>query len=265
MIPARHLLLVLVVTVLCGVAASCGQRDTSDSSSASSPESPNEEPTAQRKDGDSEQHAALSLNELLPTRDVNVEVMGFGMSERTEQLTTRWQQAIREHAEWFGEYMKNRSPGKPLPYHPNFGLTEDEYADMTQGMTDVKAQIVGNARLTIVDKGNGVVGFDGVGAVAALNSVEINTKTGTIQTQFGKLEEHDRISRGEDSPLGPFDGFFWNLSEGSVESGTFLSVRIGVAELVDVDRTFIDYRVKRIQPEGPPERVDVLIQFELTP
>jgi hypothetical protein len=72
------------------------------------------------------------VKELLPEGLMSFDVMDEVIqSERQLELTAKFQQAVRVNYEWFLKYAEEiREPGKPLPFHENFGLSEDEYEEL---------------------------------------------------------------------------------------------------------------------------------------
>ena len=74
---------------------------------------------------------------LLPSGFMRFDVMNqVYQSERQIELTTKFQQSIRDNYDWFLEYSQQAvEPGKPMPYHKNLGLTKSEYEEL-QGLME---------------------------------------------------------------------------------------------------------------------------------
>lgn len=208
---------------------------------------------------------ALTISNLLPAGEMTVSVMGYHVSPRTEELIAKYKLALQNHPEWHAEFVQSQPAGKALPYHPNSGLSEGEYEQMVAGLSAMEIRKVGEARLRIIDKGKGVYGFRGEGAVSALNEVEVDARADSVRTPFGILTSREDISGEEGSPLGASSSLRWHLSSGDPASGEFVSVSFGLGRLLAENRGFIDLRAKRLMAGGVGRRADAFIQFDLPP
>jgi hypothetical protein len=207
--------------------------------------------------------AGGEVAEFLPIGEFDVSVKGYHVSPETEALMARWQAALRQQPDWWAEFLSQQAPGEPLPYHPNFGITEDEYVQMMRGMEQMEVREVARSRLSILDRGNGVIGFQGGEPISALNAIEIDARADVVRTPFGRLQGSERISRGANSPLGPFDGRFWNRPEADEVPDDPATVKFGIGRNVEGNSVFIDYRAKKVTADGQLRRADVLVSFEV--
>ena len=79
------------------------------------------------------------VKNLLPAGSMKFEVMDkVRQSPRQIELTQKFQEAIRENYDWFLEYSSNIEPGKPMPYHENLGLTEEEYSELQELTNEIE-------------------------------------------------------------------------------------------------------------------------------
>jgi hypothetical protein len=79
------------------------------------------------------------LKSLLSEGNMSFEIMDkVRQSPRQIELTQKFQEAIREKYDWFLEYSSNIESGKPMPYHENLGLTENEYSELQDFMNDIE-------------------------------------------------------------------------------------------------------------------------------
>lgn len=79
------------------------------------------------------------VNNLLSPGNVTADIMtGIKQSKRQAQLMEKFKLGITTNHEWFTGYTKKYEKVKPVPYHPNFGLTEDEYLEFQQGLKEME-------------------------------------------------------------------------------------------------------------------------------
>ena len=70
----------------------------------------------------------ISFKNLLPKNKQDVEILGYqAANEQLEKIYIKIQKAIQKNPEWYKEHLKNQTPGKPMSYHKNFGITKEEY------------------------------------------------------------------------------------------------------------------------------------------
>ncbi len=68
------------------------------------------------------------INKFFSENSVVADIMdGIKQNPKQAELTAKFQAGIRENQEWFMVYIKTVPEGEPMPYHPNLGMTNDEY------------------------------------------------------------------------------------------------------------------------------------------
>ncbi len=101
------------------------------------------------------------IDELLPNGDIAINVMDIGLPfkemMRLRVLTIKMQKSLMEHLEWLNGYLEESKSGEPLPYHPNLGLTEEEYEEYLALSQDIKMFKKSEGKLGITRKDSKVI------------------------------------------------------------------------------------------------------------
>jgi hypothetical protein len=68
------------------------------------------------------------------------EVMnGIKTSPKQRQLTQKMNASIQKNRDWYIDYVNSTAPGKELPYHKNFGISESDYEEFLRLAKSVTA------------------------------------------------------------------------------------------------------------------------------
>jgi hypothetical protein len=118
---------------------------------------------------------------LLPNGNFTVDVMdSIKTTKRQLELIKKFQQSLLKNQEWYMEYIKNAKPGAMLPYHPNFGITEDEYKELINSSNNFEQVSTGKVKIQITNNGK-VITFKSQGKLNVLNYVEINIESNKVK------------------------------------------------------------------------------------
>lgn len=69
--------------------------------------------------------------------------------ERMVELGKRFQKSIAVHRDWFMQALAELQDGEPMAYHPNMGLTPEEYADFQSLKDSVVSYSSGQEQIVI--------------------------------------------------------------------------------------------------------------------
>ncbi|MCV2366085.1 hypothetical protein LNV23_21815 [Paucibacter sp. DJ1R-11] len=72
----------------------------------------------------------LGIFSVLPTGLSTASILGIATDPKVEKISRIFTAAAQANNEWFKGYVaahSNLKPGDILPYHKNFGISEDEY------------------------------------------------------------------------------------------------------------------------------------------
>ncbi len=114
------------------------------------------------------------LNNLLQNGHFSADIMdGVKQSPRQQELTLKFQQGVQNNYEWFVEQLKTVESGKPMPYHPNLGLTEDEYIELQSFNNDIEIISTGKENVEVI-KNDSIISFKSQGKLKILESVKVH-------------------------------------------------------------------------------------------
>lgn len=98
---------------------------------------------------------------------------GIKSNPRQIELTRKLQSSIQNNWEWYQEHIKTAKKGKPLAYHPNMGITKEEYAEFLKLGNDIEVESSGKEKLEILNVDDRIT-FKGDGKLAVYNDLIID-------------------------------------------------------------------------------------------
>ena len=200
----------------------------------------------------------FSLVDAIPRGQTEVEILTIRYSERGEELGKKIQAGMAEHRTWLLDQIK-KSPGEPLAYHSNLGVTRSEYAEFGK----LKPELVVAARgLVWFTVQADVVTVSTGDSQAPLDNARLNLRTRQLQTLHGVVENPEWKTNADKSiPIGPYEGFRWYYEDdnGTNElEGTFLSLDI----LRRTETGKILWRFKQgTMKDGQVQRYEIIFQY----
>jgi hypothetical protein len=197
------------------------------------------------------------VQQVLAPREVDVEVLGPNISPELEAIQTKMDKAVHEHGHWLQEYVKSTArEGDPLPYHPNFGITDEEYHRYFDSLKDIKLVPAGKGRLRFTALSNSKMRIESVNGLPELNGVVVDTELDQVITPWGTALVDKPVHTTGKSWLGRWDAHNWKLYAGSPESGSFTILEMGVGRQTDSALNIIHFRatvaengIKKVQAE----------------
>ncbi|MEN0109428.1 MAG: hypothetical protein AAF805_01780 [Planctomycetota bacterium] len=166
--------------------------------------------------------SAISLTRFLPPGEIEIEFLDAKPSTRGAALLASFQQGLAAAGNaWTQAYIRDNSrPGKPLPYHPNFGMTEAVYQEFLSELGKLQLEPVGDAwRCRIVWKSD-IATFEPVGRPPnVLNTIRVHAPSTKAMADGEKLGAATWSHRpNADGAIGPWRGYQWELTPGDAES-----------------------------------------------
>ena len=207
---------------------------------------------------------AAGLDAYLPESGLILgEVMVLGAAPELEQLSSKAQTAAAENQEWFLDYAKQHesTPG-PLPYHPNLGVTQEEYARLVQLIEEgVSLQRVGAVTIQVDVGDAGATTFTADPADFPLHNISVYSDLGYAETAYGRLDNSSDINQQDpNAPTGRWSGVQWTHQEISGNSGW--GVQLAIGKRTDHGDGLIYYDVKYLL--GPePHQYSFVILYPL--
>ena len=139
--------------------------------------------------------------------------MTLSGSPEMEALAARFKAAARKNRAWFEEYVAKHD-GETLPWHPNMGITAEEYQAFLQSQGELAMHKQVETTLVIEEDGPDVALSTG-GRWKFFDDLKARIKKDASQgsTVLGPLSRKVQVVASQDqSVTGPWDGSCWRAS-----------------------------------------------------
>ena len=202
------------------------------------------------------------LRKILAPRETEVAILSPRVPEDIARIQMAMMEATKKSPEWFMAYVKSEAEtGKPLPYHPNFGITKDEYQHYLDGADKIKLEPVGKGRIKFFDMPEDRVRIEAIDGLKELDQVVIDCKRREVVTRWGTIPLNDTVHADERSPVGRWDGLAGRVSTGTVESGTASLLRFDLGRLRDSPSNFLCLSVRVAENGVKTTSIETAIRF----
>jgi hypothetical protein len=167
--------------------------------------------------------AEISLAKITPKGRANAAVLKMAIDTKTEEIVERMNKSIGQHSTWFKTFISQHKEWKPsdfVPYHPNLGITAEEYKYMVNNLKrSAHAVEIGKVLLTSLPTKTGAqLSVDTPDST--FHDIDISFDSKTVETPLGTLKRPKFISSDQVSPpLGKWTGYSWSLQEGDPLAG----------------------------------------------
>jgi hypothetical protein len=185
---------------------------------------------------------ADNLNNYIPkNRILHAKVMALVSSKEVEPIAAKLKVELSKHTQWLTQYLKNRQPGQPLPYHPNFGITKAEYNTLLQAANQIQLMNTGNIDVEFQQREPGVITVKTTNP-SPINGLRIEGKT--VTTPYGKTTVFADINNTDkDSATGAWKGVQWRLTD-------FDEAAIGTQSLDKIKGKEVKFAVGKLSKTG---------------
>lgn len=214
---------------------------------------------------------AQDIVALLPVGSVTVECMdGVPRDARLSQLYGHFQKNIREHYEWYVDYLEEH-PERPVPFHENFGLDADEYAEMNEHIGNLRYYNTGLQDMKIVRRENGI-GFEAEKKAGVFQHIVIDPKKLHAYVDGHELSVMDTVCLATDkNPFGsPWRGYIWHYENpGNIrlealkdlKNLTLVQYKITLGRLAHSGRTLLTLQQVEVEKGHKLTDVDFSVVF----
>ncbi|HDR3889829.1 TPA: hypothetical protein QCO65_004305 [Bacillus cereus] len=170
----------------------------------------------------SETSKANSVEEYIPPHLMNAEVtadiMTLEMDPDALKKVGNIGQRMREHLvnnmEWYLKYVEEHAEKKSFPYHPNFGVTKEEYEFVLNAIDQSKLVNKKDGKLKFKKKSDHEVEIFSSESIKLLKYIVIDTEKNTVKTSLGECEYFGEILASPEQKLtGPWHGKQWMLKK----------------------------------------------------
>ncbi len=165
-----------------------------------------------------------------------------------EKFIAKVEIAARKNPEWFKQYTSAASPGVPLPYHENLGLTKEEYDEYialwAKRAFKSTEEVLLILRKTLGDTWT----LTATGGAGIISTLRYDPTKKTFRCPSGIMEPLEDIKTDEKHILGAWSGKEWRYQENGLLGITKQNFALGKFEKNDFG--IVIYRSQEISPEG---------------
>ena len=154
----------------------------------------------------------------------------------------------RKNPEWFQEYSDKSSPGVPLPFHENLGLTKEEYDDYIKLWNQREFKASEEVVLLLREGSDKSWIIAATGGASTLSTLRFQPSTDTFRSPNGKLTRLKDINAPAGSIFGAWTGREWRYSEETGLGSTKENVALG--QTADGKHAMIVYRFQEMTSSG---------------
>ena len=208
----------------------------------------------------------IPLEEMLPTGTVNVELMAMGLqsaedSDRLTELIDKLQLGIAANQDWLADYLKEYE-GKELPYHPNLGLSQEEYEEYQRLSDNIKLYQSGAGIISIEKTGDEQYKISQLEGLRLIDNITIDLSENTVSTNYGTCKYNGAVKASDQQiATGRWNGYSWIL-ENMADSSNYQSVQFNLGQMEDSKKIIMYYQVRFANGENRLDDLEV-IQYPL--
>lgn len=135
-----------------------------------------------------------SLSVWLPIGEQKADLMdSLEHPARYSELLMRFQDSVAKHQEWLMDAIAKAGQGEYLQYHPNTGLTPEEWEEMKLFKDSVRSVPRSTERLTIRDSA-GMYRFEGSGRLEFINIFTVDPRRMSVRMADVELPFADTVA-----------------------------------------------------------------------
>jgi hypothetical protein len=201
---------------------------------------------------------------LLPSAEAVVDVMTMVGPPRLTELSNKLQAAVQSKPDWWAEYITTVTPGRPIPYHENLGLTENEYEEFQSLTSQMALSKTGEASLSVVTEDSIQFTFHGDSILANIEGLVIDLGDNAVQTPFGMAKEMNNIVASEGQEMsGPWNGVQWKLRTIDSLGSSFVNLRFALGKLTESGRGILYYKVTAFDSVQGKREILLNLEYDL--
>jgi hypothetical protein len=222
---------------------------------------------------------ATDIKILIPEGEYNVDIIDRVIQNpRYQELQNKLVAAVNKNKDWFLEQQKKAGQNSgPMPYHPNVGMTEEEYAELielTQNGLDVEMAKSGSAKVSIIHQ-NDLIKLDGTGKLKILKDVKINLKDNIVWIGDYKLDNFQEINVDTDKNglKSKWHGYQWRyeytdspknldeLTSAELQSIILKTYKLTIGRLEKDSTTYIEITEREIEKGIKTKTIQIPFKF----
>jgi hypothetical protein len=205
---------------------------------------------------------------VLKSGKYKVDLMAVDFPNETKLLMTKMADAVSKDTTWFINYMNEHlnDSGK-LKYNKRLGLTESEYNQMQNGISEGKKYVkVGEETLTIFNSDT-TIEFSGSGEITAINKLIINKRNKVVKYDNTIIPYKNEIHADDWTVVKAWDGHQFRLTEMSTTDLTKImelkskSYRLLIGKTQKTKHNFLNLEAKEIYNGEKPVNIEFAFFF----
>jgi len=196
---------------------------------------------------------AEGIQDYLPkNQEVTAQVYTIANSETIELIMDKVQQALEKNPEWLLEYAQEHEELiGPLPYHENFGITEEEYAEILDTKSHLFLEEFSTIQMHFETLSDGHTQINGILPNGdELFEIFYNPNTDEMVCAHGILGGRGLFANNDPQVRGlrPWEGTMWDYA--NLEPEHFKDLRFSLGKCTDGSKLgCISYNMKYIEGE----------------
>lgn len=211
----------------------------------------------------SEVSKANSVEEYIPPHLMNAEVTADIMTiemdrdtrKKVEVITKKMSDHVKNDKEWYVDYISGHIDKQVKPYHPNFGITEEEYNFFRNAVENSSLSNTSYGKLQFKQKSNHEIEIVSSKNLELFQNIVIDTEKNIVKTPFGECQYVGEEKTSLDQKItGPLHGKQWVLKEQN------LIYVFSLGKLEGENKSIIDISVKGIH-EGKLISKEEVVEF----
>ncbi len=214
------------------------------------------------------------VNALLPEGEVIVEIMdGVKQTPREKELMEKFQAGVAKNQEWFLEQLKN-ADGEPMGYHPNLGLTKEEYEEFKEQIKGVEVVSTGQQKIEIIKDG-GLISFKADGKLKLLMGIGISLNDTMVIMGPNKLKDYKtvEVTDANNGFRSKWKGYKWTYEQPSTDEEikkmmedfstmSMVQYQLTIGQIESNGATFLSFKAKEV--ENGEKKLSIEVPLFLT-
>lgn len=201
----------------------------------------------------------LSLSLLPTSNSVQARVMQIGLPIEAQRTAMKLKAALSDQPEWAKTFIaENDRPGRPLPYHQNLRVTEDEYRTFLAAAAKPSLVQVGSVSLSAERQQDGSIRLSTLPTTSRINGITIYPGGKSVTTELATLVDLSAVNnQSAEGATGRWTGTQWRHESTSL--GHLLAVKFAIGRRTDHGDGIIYYDVKNVRGEKSDVYYEVLL------
>ena len=202
---------------------------------------------------------------FFPSTPFRAALMRLAFDKSASEISARFNEAITESPEWFQSYLADNANIKPLPYHKNFGISEDEYKQMLKSFDSKHLEKIQDVSVLVARTPDGLLRIECPELGKSFPGITVDTKSGKLTTPIMEVEKPDAKNSGlasDGNPFGDWTGVSWKKAQSDSGKGDFRSLSLIIGRSKSQGVSFIAYRIKAMVENKIKSNFESILQFE---